>query len=62
VLTGGQEQALRINLRDNGGDAGTVRAFLNRVQAFLGAGILTQTQADAPLGPGNVLLVSVTRR
>ena len=32
------------------------------MQANLGAGILDQSQADALLGLGNILLVSVTRR
>jgi hypothetical protein len=32
------------------------------VQADLQAGILTQAQADALLGLGNILLTSVTRR
>src|SRR5262249_35028685 len=35
VLTSGQGDALFINLRDNNGDAGKVRAFLNQVQGFL---------------------------
>ena len=43
-------------------DAGKVQALLNEVPAFLSAGILTQAQADALLGPGNALLLSITRR
>jgi hypothetical protein len=39
-----------------------VQAFLSKVEDFLGAGLLTQAQADSLLGPGNLLLVSVTRR
>jgi pimeloyl-ACP methyl ester carboxylesterase len=41
---------------------GYLEAFLNEVQADLNAGILTQVQADALLGPGNILLLGVTRR
>jgi hypothetical protein len=62
VLNQGQGNALQLNLKDNHGDAGKVQAFLNKVRAFLDADILTQAQADALLGPGNVLLLSVTRR
>jgi hypothetical protein len=39
-----------------------VVAFLVEVKALRYAGILTQAQADALLGPGNILLLSVTRR
>jgi hypothetical protein len=62
VLTGGQGEALNLNLRENNGDAGKVQAFLNQVSAFLGGGILTPAQADALRGPGNVLLLGVSRR
>jgi hypothetical protein len=56
----GQEGA--PNLRDNNGGAGRVQAFRHQVEGFLGAGILTQGQADALLGPGNVVRLGVTRR
>jgi len=62
VLTSGQGDALSISLRDNHGDIGKVQAFLNQVKAFLQAGILNQTQAGSLLGPGNILLISVTLR
>jgi hypothetical protein len=62
VLTSGQGRALSINLQNNNGDAGKVRAFLNKVQAFFDAGILNQYQANALLEPGNSLLLSVSRR
>src|SRR5262249_40298422 len=62
VLNGGQGEALFITLRDNKGDAGKVQAFLNQVQDFLSASILTQEQADALTEPGRILLVSVSRR
>jgi hypothetical protein len=64
VLNHGQANSLivKLNLKGNNGDIGKVQAFLNEVQADLNAGILTQAQADALLGPGNILLLSVTRR
>ncbi len=64
VLNQGQANSLivKLDLHGNNGDAGKVRAFLNQVQAYLNAGILTQAQADTLLGPGNTLLLSVTRR
>jgi hypothetical protein len=62
VLTDGQGEALSVNLRDNKGDAGKVHVFLNQVQDFLDARILTQAPAGALLEPGDVLLLSVTRR
>src|SRR5262249_52782049 len=62
ALSAGQAEALVLNLRDNNGDAGKVQAFLHQVQAFLSAAILNQEQADALLEPGNMLLLSVTRR
>jgi hypothetical protein len=61
-LTGGQGEALILQLRDNNGDAGKVEAFLNQVAAFLHADILTQTEADALLVLGDSLLLGVTRR
>jgi hypothetical protein len=51
-----------LNLKGNRGDVGRVQAFLNAVQAFLNTGILTQAQADALPGAGNILLLSVTQR
>jgi hypothetical protein len=62
VLNDGQRNALQLNLKDNNGDAGKVNAFLNKVQAYLQSGILTQAQADLLLGPGNILYLSVKRR
>ena len=61
-LTSGQAEALHLNLRDNNGDTGKVQAFLNQVAAFLSGSILTPAEADALLGPGNVLLLGVSRR
>src|SRR5262249_54404132 len=64
ALNGGQANSLivKLNLHGNNGDIGKVQAFLNEVQDFRAAGILTQAQADSLLGPGNILLLSVTRR
>lgn len=63
VLNNGLANSLivKLNLKDNNGDSGKVQAFLNEVQADLNAGILTQAQADDLLGPGNLLLLSVSR-
>jgi FG-GAP-like repeat/Cadherin domain/FG-GAP repeat len=62
VLNKGRGKALNLNLKDNNGDGGKVRAFLNQVRAFLQAGILTQAQADSLLVPGKILLRSVRTR
>jgi hypothetical protein len=64
VLNGGQANALtvKLNLKGNAGDIGKVQSFLDQVRDFLRAGLLTQDQADSLLGPGNTLLLSVTRR
>jgi hypothetical protein len=64
VLNHGQANSLivKLNLKGNNGDVGKVQAFLNEVADFLHAGILTQAEADALLGPGNILQLSVTRR
>ena len=50
------------DLTGNDGDIGKVQAFLNEVAADLNAGILTQSQVDALLYGGNILLLGVTRR
>jgi hypothetical protein len=64
VLDGGQANALIVglNLKGNNGDAGKVQSFLEKVRELLRTGILTQDQADSLLGPGEILLQSVTRR
>jgi hypothetical protein len=43
-------------------DVGRVQAFLNEVDAFVQADILTPAQADPLLGAGNVLLTGLSRR
>jgi hypothetical protein len=60
VLDKGQANSLivKLNLKGNNRDIGKVPAFLNEVQA----GLLTPSQADALLGPGNILLLRVARR
>src|SRR5262249_46857958 len=50
-----------LDLKGNNGDRDKVRDFLKDVADFLRDGILTPAQADALLGPGNILLLSVTR-
>jgi hypothetical protein len=62
VRNKGEVNALitKLNLKGNAGDIGEVQAFLNEVQADVKAGILTQAQADALLGPGNILLLGLT--
>src|SRR5262249_50066083 len=64
ALNQGQAIALTVKLNLNGtaGDIDKVRGFLDQVQDFLSDGILTQDQANALLGPGDTLLLSVTRR
>jgi hypothetical protein len=62
VLSGGNANALtvKLNLKGDAGDADKVRSFLTQVRDFLGAGKLSQDQADLLLGLGNDLLASVT--
>jgi parallel beta-helix repeat protein len=64
VLNEGQANSLivKLNLDGEHGDIGKVQAFLNEVEAYVHAGILTQPQADVLLYYGNILLLSVTRR
>jgi hypothetical protein len=64
VLTRKQANQLSgdLNLRGNSRDIGKVQQFLAEVARLLNAGVLSQAQADLLLGPGNVLLLSVTRR
>jgi VCBS repeat-containing protein len=64
VLNGGQANALLVKLTLNGtaGDIDKVQGFLDQVRDFVRDGILSQDQANALLGPGNTLLLSVTRR
>jgi len=64
VLTAKQAYSLNVNLILTGTivDVAKVKAFLNKVQAFLTSGILTQVQADGLTAPGNVLYLSVKKR
>ena len=64
VLNAGQADKLikDLTLKGNNGHVGKVQQFLAAVAGLRTAGILTQAQADALTGPGNVLLLSVTRR
>jgi hypothetical protein len=63
-LNQGQANSLivKLNLKGNSGDIGKVQAFLQEVNDLFAAGILTQTQANDLLVPGNILLLSVTGR
>jgi hypothetical protein len=60
VINEGQAEALTFYLKDNNGDAGKVGAFLNEVNAYVLAGILTEEEAGVLLKFGNMLLVSLT--
>jgi large repetitive protein len=64
VLTMKQAKSLtnKLNLKGNDKDVQSVGEFLNLVQEYRDAGILSQQQADALLVPGGDLLLSVTRR
>ena len=64
VLNKGQANMLisDLNLKGTSGDIAKVQQFLVDITSLLTAGVLTQAQADALLGPGNILLLGVTRR
>jgi hypothetical protein len=64
VLNKGQTNTLigDLTLNGNHGDIGKVQQFLLDVSRFLHSGYLTQAQADALSGPGNVLLLTVMRQ
>jgi hypothetical protein len=64
VLNAGRANSLvvKLNLQSNDGDIGRLQAFLNEVDALSRAGILSPTQADALLTPGNILLTGLRRR
>ncbi|MCI0359392.1 MAG: hypothetical protein L0211_13020 [Planctomycetaceae bacterium] len=52
---------MKLNLKDNAGDAGKVQVFLNHLHDFLLQGILDQDEADELLSVGNMLLLGITR-
>lgn len=52
---------VKLNLKDNAGDAGKVQVFLNHLHDFLLQGILDQDEADELLSVGNMLLLGITR-
>lgn len=60
MINQGQADALKLNLRDNPGDAGKVQSFLHKLDAFVRGGILTEDQAADLITAGEDLLVSVT--
>ena len=59
VINEGQAESLTFMLKDNNGDAGKVRAFLNELDAYILGGILTEEQAEELIIRGNLLLVSL---
>ncbi len=62
VLNKGQATMLisDLNLKGTRGDVGKVQQFLADVTSLLKAGVLTQAQANALLGPGKILLQGLT--
>jgi hypothetical protein len=64
ALSGDQAHELtaRLKLKGNSGDIDKLRSFLDQVEDFLGAGILSRAQAAELQEPGDVLLLSLTRR
>jgi Bacterial Ig-like domain (group 3) len=62
TLNSGQADALtsHLDLKGNNGDAHKVEAFINQVNAFRRAGILTAGQADALIKKANMLLVTLS--
>jgi hypothetical protein len=64
VLSNGQTNTLigELTVMGNHGDVNRVQQFLLDVSRFLHSGYLTQAQADALSGPGNVLLLTVMRQ
>jgi CSLREA domain-containing protein len=62
VLNQGQANALNVKLRlqGNAGDVSRAQSFLNQVEAWLAAGILTPAQADTLLAAGQSLLAGLT--
>jgi autotransporter-associated beta strand protein len=64
VLNRGQANSLmtKLDLKNNNGDIGRVQAFLNEVNAYVRAGILTTEQANRLLGAGSMLLTGLKRR
>lgn len=61
VLSSSRTNSLNttLNLHGNGGDVGEVKSFLNQVNAWIHAGILTAAQADDLLAAGTNLLKSL---
>jgi hypothetical protein len=54
--------AATLGLQGSTADALRVKDFLSEVRMLRGLGMLNAAQADALLGLGNILLLSVTRR
>jgi hypothetical protein len=64
VLSATQAQNMSgwLNLKRNSQDSMRIQIFLNLVEMYRQDGTLTSEQADSLSGPGNILLLSVTRR
>ena len=64
VLSNTRAKSLLVNLELSGAknDISKIQAFLRMVQAYRSAHILTPEQANSLLLPGNILLLSLTRR
>jgi hypothetical protein len=62
ILTAKQANILLadLSLQGNNGDVGKIGSFLNDVSGYLKSGVLTRAQADALLGPANILLLGLT--
>src|SRR5262249_54671732 len=54
--------AAALDLKGDSTDIAPGKVFLSAVRMLRGRGVLNAAQADALLGPGNLLLLSVTRR
>jgi hypothetical protein len=59
VLNGGQESALVKTLSRLMGSGGSTRTFINQVNAFVAAGILTQEEADALIASAESIVASM---
>jgi hypothetical protein len=49
-----------LSLQGNHGDVGKIGSFINEVNDYRGDGTLTQAQANALLGPANILRQGLT--
>jgi hypothetical protein len=61
VLTASQASILLANLSLQGknGDVGKVNSFINKVNGYVNSHVLSKAQANALLGPANILLLGL---